>query len=67
MIEKQYVIPWYANCLLGIDIKIELKPTFMKKIAALLRQEENPGIGGLVLAFVAGCIAAIICCHFFIR
>lgn len=36
----------------------------MKRIVALFKQEENYSVSGLILAFVAGCLAALACFHF---
>ena len=47
-------------------IKMTLKSPFMKRIVTLFKQEENYSVTGLILAFVAGCVAAIACFHFFI-
>ncbi len=45
-------------------IKMTLKSPFMKRIVALFKQEENYSVRGLILAFVAGCVAALACFHF---
>lgn len=45
-------------------IKMTLKSPFMKRIIDLFKQEENYSVTGLILAFVAGCVAALTCFHF---
>ena len=46
------------------EVKTKLKSYFMKRIVALLKEEENYSVRGLVIAFAAGCLAAIACFHF---
>jgi len=48
------------------EIKTKLKSDFMKRIVALLKQEENYTVRGMVIAFAAGSLAAIACFHFFL-
>ncbi|HWK05811.1 MAG TPA: hypothetical protein VNS58_19355 [Puia sp.] len=42
----------------------------MKRIIALVTgwtEEETYSMTGLIIAFIAGCLTAITCCHFFIK
>jgi hypothetical protein len=45
---------------------MKLKSYFMKRIVALLKEEENYSVRGMIIAFAAGCLAAIACFHFFL-
>lgn len=42
----------------------------MKRIIAVvtgLTEEDTYSVTGLIIAFIAGCVTAIICCYFFTR